>query len=80
MRQRFCQELKELERIEAAAWQARVCRRGPSGREVFGELLTRHAIEQQIGESPAETVARAAGISGRELKDLLWERANPVGR
>ena len=80
MRQRFCQELKELERTEAAAWQARVCRRGPSGREVFGEILTRYAIEQHIGESPAETVARAAGISGRELKDLLWERAYPVGR
>jgi tryptophanase len=47
--------------------------------ELFRQLLDRYAIEQLPGKSLAETVARAAGISARELKDLLWERAQAIG-
>jgi hypothetical protein len=78
MRQRLYRELEELERIEAAALQVRSCRSEPSGAEVFGQLLERYAIEQLAGESRAETVARAALISARELKDLLWEGAQAI--
>ena len=78
MRQRIYQELEELERIEAAALQARVCHNRPSGVAVFRELLSRYGIEQVPGESLAETVARTAGISAQELKDLLWERAQTI--
>jgi hypothetical protein len=75
MRQRFHRELEELERSTAAAARARAGRRGPGGVAVFRELLTREATEPHAGESPAETVARAAGISAFLLKDLLRERA-----
>ena len=43
------------------------------------QLLSRYAIGQLPGESLAETVARVAGISAWELKDLLWERAHATG-
>jgi len=79
MRRRVYKELEELERIEAAAVQARVCRNRPSRVEVFRELLSRYAIEPLPAESLAETVARAAAISAWELKDLLWERAQAIG-
>jgi hypothetical protein len=39
-------------------------------------LLSRYAIGQLPGESRAEALARAAGISTRELKNILsdgWE-------
>jgi hypothetical protein len=68
-----------MERLDAAALQARASRNGPSGVELFRQLLDRYAIEQLPGKSLAETVARAAGISARELKDLLWERAQAIG-
>ena len=74
MRQRVYKDLAELERIHAAALQVRALRDRPSGTAMFGELVSRHATERVGGESLAETVARAAGISARELKDLLWER------
>jgi hypothetical protein len=77
MRQRVYKDLAELERIHAAAVQARALRDRPSGTAMFGEqLVSRHATESVAGESLAETVARAAGISARELKDLLWERTH----
>jgi hypothetical protein len=79
MRRKFYKELEELERIDAAAVQARACRNGPSRVEVFCALLSRYAIEPLPGESLAETVARAAAISAWELKDLLWERAQAIG-
>jgi hypothetical protein len=74
MRQKIYKELAELERVHAAALQARALRDRPSGIALFGQLVSRHAPERVAGESLAETVARAAGISARELKDLLWER------
>ena len=79
MRQKVYQELEELERIDAAALQARACRNGPPCIEMFRDLLSRYAIEQRPEESLAETVARASGISARQLKDLLWERAQAIG-
>ena len=71
--------LAELERIHAAARQAEAYRTGPSGAEVMRALLSQYAIEQLPGESRTETLARGAGISTRELKDLLWERAHAAG-
>jgi hypothetical protein len=41
--------------------------------------MTGYAIEQLPEQSLAETVARAAEISARELKDLLWGRAHQIG-
>ena len=79
MRQKVYKDLAEMERIDAAALQARAWRNGPSVVEMFRQLLDSYAIEQLPGESLAETVARAAGISARELKDLLWERAQAIG-
>jgi hypothetical protein len=79
MRQKVYKELAEMERIDAAALQARASRNGPSGVELFRQLLDSYAIAQLPGESLAETVARAAGIGARELKDLLWERAQAIG-
>ena len=79
MRQRLYRELEEMERIEAAALQARAGRDGPSGADVFRQLLSRYAIEQLPGESLAETVARASEINAWELRDLLSERAQAIG-
>ena len=78
MRQRLYRELEELERTEAAALQARCCRNEPSGVEVFGQLLSRYAVEPLASESLAEAVARTAAITARELKNLLWECAQAI--
>jgi hypothetical protein len=75
MRQRLYRELEELEKIEATALQARSCHNEPSGVEMFGQLLGRYTVARLAHESLAETVARTAAISARELKDLLWEGA-----
>ena len=79
MRQRVYRELEELERTEAAALQARACRNGPSRVAMFRQILSRYAIEQRPEESLADTVARAAGTSARQLKELLRERAQAIG-
>jgi hypothetical protein len=71
MRRDFYRKLEGLERSHAAALQAAAYRDGPSGAEVMQALLNRHAIGQLPGESRVETLARAAGISMRELKNLL---------
>ncbi len=76
MRQRVYRELAALERIDAAAFQARAGRNGTSGVAVFRQLLSRYAIAQLPGESEAETVTRGFGISAQELKDLLGERVS----
>jgi hypothetical protein len=80
VRQRLYKELEEMERIEAAARQARAGRNAPSGVEVFRQLLSRRGVGQLAGESLAETVARAAEISAWELRDLLSERAQEFDR
>jgi len=79
MRKRIYKNLEELEKLDAAVWQARAYRNRPSCVEVFRELLSRHAIEPLAAESLAETVARASGISALQLKDLLWEREHSIG-
>ena len=71
MRQSVYRELEKLERIHAVARQANARRRAPSGAEVMGRLLGQYAIKLLPGESRAETLARAAGISTRELKNIL---------
>jgi hypothetical protein len=78
MRRTIYRQLEELERAEAAALRARVLRNGPSGVEVFRELLRSCHFDQLPGASLAETIARAADINARELKDLLWERAQAI--
>jgi hypothetical protein len=77
MRQKLHRQLEKLERTTAAALQARAGRNASSGAEMFRELLSSCATEIP-GESLAETVARAADISARELKELLWESAQAI--
>ena len=79
MRQSVYKRLEGLERIHAAARQAKAYRTRPSGAEVMSVLLSQYAIAQHPGESRVETLVRAAGISTRELKDLLWEHAQTAG-
>jgi hypothetical protein len=79
MKQRIYKELEELERVDAAALQARTRRRKLSPAAVFRELVGNYASETLAGESLAETIARTAEISARALKDHLWERAQATG-
>jgi hypothetical protein len=79
MRRAIHRQIEELERAEAAALRAQARHNGPSGIEVFRELLSSCDFDQLPGASLAETVARAAGINARELKDVLWERAQAIG-
>jgi hypothetical protein len=79
MRQSVYKRLEGLERIHAAARRAKAYRTRPSGAEVMRALLSQYAIAQHPGESRVETLVRAAGISTRELKDLLWEHAQTAG-
>jgi hypothetical protein len=71
MRQSIYRELEKLERIHAAARQENACRHARSGAEVMQGLLSRYTIGLLPGESRAEALARAAGISTRELKNIL---------
>ena len=75
MRQIVYKRLEALERIQADARRAKAYRTRPSGAEVMSALLSQYAIAQDPGESRVETLVRAAGISTRELKDLLREHA-----
>jgi phage terminase large subunit-like protein len=82
MRQNILKRLEALERIDDAALQARARRSGKSAVEVFRDLQNGYLIVQLPEESPADTLARAAEISPREFRRLLWERAHqslPVG-
>jgi hypothetical protein len=71
MRQSIYRELEKLERIHAGARQENARRHARSGAEVMRGLLSRYAIGLLPGESHAEALARAAGISTRELKNIL---------
>ena len=79
MRQNIYRRLEELERIHTAVRQAEAYLSAPSGAEVMRALLGLYAAEPLAGESRAETLARAAGLGTRELKDLLWARAHAAG-
>src|SRR5580700_12136895 len=61
-----------------AALQARTRCSGKSAVEVFRDLQNGYPIVQLPEESPADTLARAAGISPREFRRLLWERAHQL--
>jgi hypothetical protein len=74
VRQDFNRRMEKLERNHAAAQQAAAYRNGPSGAEVMRGLLRPYAIDRLPGQSRAQTLARAAGISTSELKDLLSGR------
>jgi hypothetical protein len=74
VRQDFYRKLEKLERNHAAARRAAVYRNRPSGADVMRTLLSGCAVEQLSGESRAETLSRAAGISTRDLKNLLSGR------
>jgi hypothetical protein len=78
MRRTIHRQLDDLERTEAAALRARVLLNGPSGAKVFRELLSSCDFDPLPGASLAETISRAAEINARELKDLLWERAQAI--
>ena len=71
MRQSIYRELEKLERIHAAVRLANVRRHALSGAEVMRGLLRRYAIGLLPKESRAEALARAAGISTGELKNIL---------
>jgi hypothetical protein len=79
VKQAIYKKLEQLERIHAAARQAEAYRTAPSGVEVMQALLCGYAVAQLAGESGTETLARAAGISARELKDRLQERVHAAG-
>ena len=80
MRRSVYKRLEGLERIHAAARRAKAYRTRSSGAEVMRTLLSQYAIALHPGESRVETLVRAAGISTRELKDLLWERAQTAAQ
>ena len=79
MKPSIYKKLEQLERIHAAARQAEAYCAAPSGAEIMQTLLCGYGVGQLPGQSRAETLARAAGISARELKDLLSERAQTTG-
>jgi hypothetical protein len=78
MKKSIYRRLDELERIHAARLRAIEQRSAPSGAEVIRELMSKLGIELPPGGSRADTLARAAGISNLELKDLLRARAHPA--
>jgi hypothetical protein len=73
VRQDFDRRIEKLERNHAAAQQGAAYRNGPSGAEIMQRLLHPYVIDQLAGQSRAQTLARAAGISTSELKNLLSE-------
>ena len=72
-------KLEQLERIHAADRHAEAYRTAPSGAEIMRRLLHGYGVDQLPGQSRTETFAGAAGISARELKELLSERAHAAG-
>lgn len=79
MKQNLGKRLEELEKISAAAaaQRERVAGRSSadSALETIRALLRANNLQQEPHESLAETFARFLGISSRELRDRLAERA-----
>ena len=73
MKQTLYRRLAQLERMEVEARQTEQYGTGPSGTEVINRLLS-NCASPVTGESRAETLARTAGITTRELKNLLSGR------
>ena len=74
MRQKPCRRLEELEKTSAAMRRATAQSNGSSGEKILA-ILGAHNFQRQPQESLLETFARFLGISPRELRNRLWERA-----
>ena len=69
---------KRLLRLEARfGWMAEAMRKAavPSGAQQIAESLSALGIVREPNESLAETTARAMGLSVRELRSELQQRA-----
>ena len=77
MKKNIYRRLAELERIHPAALRAAAQRAAPSGADEVRELMSKFGIEPIPGGSRADALARAAGISSLELKNLLRARGGP---
>ena len=78
MRDKLSRRLERLEEIKAAADRAKaVCSvpDGPSIAEIIRERLSVQGFVQTGNESLMETMARAFGMSNRELHRYLEARA-----
>jgi hypothetical protein len=78
MKRNLCGRLERLEEIKAASDRAKAARippSGPSAAEIIRERLRAHGFVETGNESLAETMARAFGMSTRELHKYLEERA-----
>ena len=68
--------IRKLENRYGAVIQALRKDDGPSGAEVIAEALARLGISRSPNESLAEITARAMGISVREFRAELQQRAS----
>ncbi len=76
MKQKLCKRLEELERISAAAASRTYSRASADEAiEKVRALLRANNVQQEPNESLAETFARFLGITSRELRDRLMQRA-----
>jgi hypothetical protein len=77
MREKLSRRLVRLEEIHAAAVRAKAAcaPNSPSAAEIIRERLRAHGFVETGNESLAETMARAFGMSTRELHKYLEERA-----
>ena len=82
MKQNLHKRLGRLETVSAAERRAREAKANKSSFETWlretREKLRLHGFEQRPDESFFDTIARALGITGRELDDLF--RARLYGR
>lgn len=76
MRQKLCKGLEELEKISATAAARSSSRESAdSAIETIRPRLRANNFQQEPNASLAETFARFLGISSRELRDRLTQRA-----
>jgi hypothetical protein len=76
VRQKLCKRLEDLEKISAAAAQRTDSHASADAAiEKLRALLRANNFQQEPNESLAETFARFLGISSRELRDRLMQRA-----
>jgi hypothetical protein len=78
MKRNLCGRLERLEEIKAAADRAKAARTPPSGpsvADIVRERLRVRGFVQTGNESLAEAMARAFGMSIRELRADLERRA-----
>lgn len=68
-------QIRKLEDRYGAVVNARRQQDGPSGTDALAGTLARFGIVRGQNESLAETTARAMGLSSRELRAELQQRA-----